>query len=475
MKFKIFILIVSAGFIFSACDDVLNVTPKSDLTVDRFWKTNRDANVGVVAIYNAFSKAMARGLWDWGELRADNFDFLEQYALDERELVENVIFIDNPAALWTSLYDVIGKANAAIKYIPDISMDSKLKDHYLGEAYAMRAWAYYYCVRTWGDVPLYLEPVEEVSQGIHRKRTDKDVIINDVIIPDLDKAYFLIDKSNTDRSRMNVGTICLLLMDVYAWNHNYVMVAKTKEERINQLDAGADDSPSNKWLYLVAGGPSFEQNWRGLFIDNPNIPTAAEVWFKVSYDQYENGIHQAMNYFAKGSSKFKVSRKLMDAYEDGDLRPTAQWVEQTSYATKFTKKFWPEGTTFSGTGTSISDNNLVVYRYADVVLLYAEALNMLGRRVESLEQYNKTRVRAGNVPVDISIITTQTQLSDSILAERQKEFVGEGKRWFDLVRAERWAEHTTLTDPAKLVFPIHRDHLNQNPELTQNFPAYPYP
>ena len=142
---------------------------------------------------------------------------------------------------------------------------------------------------------------------------------------------------------------------------------------------------------------------------------------------------------------------------------------------RFSKKFWDDGTIFSGSGAVNSDVDLVLYRYADIILLYAEALNALGRTNDAITELNRTRTRAGNDPFFTEDFTDSEMLLDAILAERQKEFVGEGKRWFDIVRTNRWAQHSSLTDEAKIVFPIHRDHLNQNPELEQNFPAYPYP
>ena len=465
-------VIIGLALTFSACNDFLTVVPKSELTAESFWQTERDANVGVIAIYNAFSGAMSSGVWDWGEIRGDNFTYYEKDAPDQRELIENNILIDNPAALWTTLYDVIGKANAAIKYIPAIEMTPSLKNHYLAEAYALRAWAYFYGIRVWGDMPLYLEPIEEVNQGIYRPRTDKNNIIDNVIIPDLEKAYFFVNKSTVGRTRINVGTVCVLLMDVYAWVGNYDLVARIKEERVNKLDNGPDDRISNSWLYLMPGGTGFAQNWRSLFIESAAaIPK--EVWFKVSYDRFGNGVNNGRSYFGTGSSKLTISSKLAGIYETSDIRRAAQWTGTTTL--RFNRKFWPDGTAFSGSNAVVSENDLVMYRYADVVLLYAEALNALGRTQEAINELNKTRVRAGNLAFSVSDFSSQDQILDAILVERQKEFVGEGKRWFDLVRTKRWALHTTLTDADKVVFPVHRDHLVQNPELTQNFPAYPYP
>ncbi len=470
---KIYIgLIITIATVCSACNDFLDKQPISDSTVDKFWKNETDANVGIIAIYSDFSKAMASGLWNWGEIRADNFDYYEKDAPDQQELVTNNILIDNPAALWTNLYFTISKANAAIKYIPEIDMNVKLRNDYLAEAYAMRAWCYYYCIRVWGDVPLLLEPVESVSQGIYFKRTDKNYIIDNVILPDLEKAYLNIDKTRNEtdskRTRMNVGTVCALLMDVYAWKHDYGMVAKIKEERVDRLGRST-------WRTLVSeNGSNFNTNWRKMFFESTAAESVPEVWFRAAYDRYGNGNNQAIAYFARSSCKLRVSATLREAYESKDLRANLQWVHESGVY-RFSKKFWDDGTIFSGSGAVNSDVDLVLYRYADIILLYAEALNALGRTNDAITELNRTRTRAGNDPFFTEDFTDSEMLLDAILAERQKEFVGEGKRWFDIVRTNRWAQHSSLTDEAKIVFPIHRDHLNQNPELEQNFPAYPYP
>ncbi|MDU1891545.1 MAG: RagB/SusD family nutrient uptake outer membrane protein [Dysgonomonas sp.] len=476
MKNRLYIglTVLICSFMLTACDSFLDVDPKSDLTPDSFWKTENDANVGVIAIYHDFSKAMSSGYWTWGETRGGNFEY--SFSQANLDLINNNIQIDNGAASWTNLYAAIGKANAAIKYIPDITMTLTTKRDFLAEAYAMRAWAYFYCIRVWGDVPLYLEPVESIDQGIYRERTDKDYIIENVILPDLEKAYTYIsrtrDGTGSKRTRINVATICALLMDVYAWVNDYEMVVKIKEERVNLLN-------SSQWLVLTAeNGVDFASNWRTMFFETTGDKAYPEVWLRMGYDRLGNGNNSSRSTLAEGTSRLRISPKLMATYDEIDGRAGVQWVgekaqtsegETTFYFLK--KKFW----TGNGPATEDADVDLVMYRYADIVLLYAEALNALGRMEEAVTELNKTYTRAGNPAFSSGDFLSSEELLDAILLERQREFVGEGKRWFDLVRTNMWAEHTNLTDPDKVVFPIHRDHLNQNPNLKQNYPAYPYP
>ena len=97
---------------------------------------------------------------------------------------------------WTTLYQMINQANLAIKYIPNISMpDVADRNDYLGQAYALRALAYFYAIRVWGDVPLFIEPTEKYSEAIYKERTDKNYILEHVILPDLKKAEGLINRN----------------------------------------------------------------------------------------------------------------------------------------------------------------------------------------------------------------------------------------------------------------------------------------
>jgi tetratricopeptide (TPR) repeat protein len=473
-----YVMTVLLALSLGACNDWLEIEPESDLLSESYWKSDVDARVGVISIYNQFSQAVKSGLWDWGEARSDNFIAGDKNTQDQQELVANNIPIDNPAARWTSLYAAIGQANTAIKYIPRIDMNEAEKADLMAQAYALRAWSYFYCVRVWGNVPLYLEPVESVNDGIYRTREDRDFIMNRVIIPDLEKAYDGIDPANdktkSRRVRINVATVCALLMDAYAWKHDYEKVIDVYEQRVSRLDAD--------WTSLVAertGG--FTPNWRKMFWESTAAETPPEIWFKVAFDYYGNGLNSAVSYLASSTARLLVAPKLTDTdvvYAAGDFRKADQWT-----SARLRKKFWDDGTSFSSTSEDgvFSDIDLTMYRYADAVLLYAEALNEVGRTTDAVTALNRTYARAGNTPFTVNAFPAYKSLRDAILLERQREFLGEGKRWFDLLRTDTWMENRdtpypncNLTDARRTLFPVHRDHLNQNPNLDQN-EGYPRP
>ncbi len=454
-------------------DGILEEYEIPGIDISFFWETETDANTGILATYYSFSKAMVSGYWNWGEARSDNFTYYEKDAPDQGELVTNNIQINNIAAFWTTLYATIGKANAAIQYIPYIEMSLANKKDYLAEAYALRAWCYFYCIRVWGDIPVFLEPIDNDQQGIYRERVSKGKILEEIILPDIEKAYEYIDKTKQEtsskRTRLNAATICALLMDVHAWMHNYDLVIKVKEERINSL--------GTNWNYLVAeDGINFESQWRQMFFESTSAESSPEVWLRLAYDRYGSGSNSMYNYFFGSTCKYRVSDKLRTSYATTDKREknNVQW-NISNGVTRLNRKFWDDGT--STEEARNSDVDLVMYRYADVILLYAEALNAVGRTDEAITELNKIHTRAGNAAYNATDFADTDALLDAIVQERQWEFVGEGKRWFDLVRTGRWRTEISLEygmTEEKLLFPIHRDHLIQNPYLTQN-PSYAYP
>lgn len=450
--------------LFTGCD-FLNQEPISDLTADSFWKSQADAQVGVSAIYSSMSAAVNPGLWDWGELRGDSYEPHEKEAYDQGELIYNNIMTDNQATLWTKLYQVIGQANSAIKYIPKITMTPSVKNDLLAQAYTLRAWAYFYAVRVWGDVPLFTDPVEQIGPGMYHARTDKNDILENVILIDLEKASLLIDKTSTKRTNVNVATIYALLMDVNAWMYRYDKVVSIMKERVSNLK-------SADWDLITTSATTFKSDWRGMFIEDPVLAIPREVLFKMSYDALGNGINNAVTYFANSQPKVWLSTYVKSSlYSVSDFRyGSTQWENVDSQHSKLDRKFWKDNSIF--TGTTGRDVDLVLYRYADIVLLYAEALAMTDNFSESVYQLNKITTRAGNPPYYTTDFVSQDELISAILLERHREFLGEGKRWFDLVRCKRLdlveARNNITIRPTQIYFPIHRDHINQNPLLVQN-------
>lgn len=451
----------------------LDFTPKSSLTGESYWKSESDVSGSVTAMYYSLSKALSKGYYDWGELRGGNWTGNQPNGPDQYDIITNNIKSTNAAAKWSELYQTINRANLVIRYAPEVSMMSSEKSAYLSESYAVRALAYFYIVRVWGDAPLFLEPVEEYTAGkVFKERTSASTILG-YIISDLEKAEMYaqpVSNNTFSRSRMNIMSIYAIMADVYAWMHEYDMVIGVME-KVNSL---TKSKPYWQLLTLTSGASqnTFSTQWRSIFSKFDRTQTLdklnKERIFYLSYNELENGTNGNTSYFCIGVAKAMPSSQLLSLYEPGDYRYAATY--STGSTKRLTLKFWPENATF-GTGGVVSDSDLILYRMSDLVLLYAEALAATGQLEQAVAELNKIRVRAGLTEYSAMQFMTPEDLISAILKERTIELIGEGKYWFDLLRTGHAGDIGGIDDPNKYLFPISKTHLDENEKLIQN-PGY---
>lgn len=465
--------ILCLGMVVATVSCNLDFIPKSSLVGESYWKSESDVSGSVTAMYFSLSKALSKGYYDWGELRGGNWNGDHRNGLDQYDIITNNIKSTNSAAKWTDLYQTINRANLTITYAPGVNMMSSVKSGYLSESYAVRALAYFYIVRVWGDAPLFLEPVEEYTAGkVFKERTSAQIILRQ-IVSDLEMAEMYaqpITNSKFSRSRINIMSIYAIMVDVYAWMHEYGKVIGVME-KVNSLTKS-----KSYWQTMTlsagAGQNTFSSQWRAIFakfdrdltLDNIN----KERIFYLSYNELENGTNGNTSYFCVGSAKAKPSDQLLDLYESGDYRFDATY--STGSTKRLTLKFWPDNSTF-GSGGVISDSDLILYRMSDLVLLHAEALASTGQLEQAVAELNKIRVRSGLTEYSVMQFLTPEDLISAILKERTIELIGEGKYWFDLLRTGHAGDVGGVDDPNKYLFPISKTHLDENDKLSQN-PGY---
>ncbi len=451
----------------------LKLEPKSSLTSGSYWKSESDVENAVTSVYYSLSRAMAKGCYDWGELRGGNYIGNQPNGPDQYDIINNIMTSANSAAQWTNLYQAIGRANLVLKYAPDVSMQSTVKNAYLSECYALRALCYFYIVRVWGDAPLYLEPVELYSPDeVYKSRTSSETILQQ-IESDLASAELFsqtLTSASFKRSRINIMAIYAIMADVYAWRHEYEKVIGVMD-KVYAL--APESSSASYWKTLsVSQGASqttFNNSFRAIFAKFDSADGLAsqnkERIFYLHYDELENGTNGNTSYFCSGSGKAFPSDKLMMAFKKGDKRSEATF--KSGSPTTIANKFWPEGSKF-GTGGVVSDGDIVLYRMTDLVLLHAEALAATNQIEEAVHQLNKIHTRAGLDAYKVSEFISSDEAILAILNERTVEFIGEGKYWFDLLRTGHASDIGLVLDPAKYLFPIAKSHLDENSKLTQN-------
>jgi len=463
---KALYIIETAALTVSAvsCEDFLTKEPVSSLTAGNFWQSSEDVQAARAAMYSAFATAMKQNFFNWGELRGRTFGADASLGVGSLQLISHIIDDTHSSAKWTDLYATINRANLLIKYVPGMSTVDKQT---LAEAYTMRALAYFYAVRVWGDVPLFLDAVEEYDVNTCLKARESEDVVLAQIESDIETAIATFPPFNTSlsistlsRTHLNLAAAQALKMDVQMWQHKW-------DDAIRTFENGVSDLPSNWFFFKVfssietGASDANIKNWRKIVMDDT---TDREVFFAVHYDKDQDATeNNTRKMFCADGQPLTVNTKTVESFQSGDIRLPGTFYRAGSDAKYKLEKFWDLKN--STVKDHPSDNDLIMYRYTDILLLYAEALNRQTRLSEAVGIVNQIRARAGLEELDPEI--SKADLDDEILYERHMELIGEGKYWFDLIRTENY-EKIASCPKVRIHWPVHHDHLVQNPNLKQN-------
>lgn len=395
---------------------------------------------------------------------------------------------DNQIALdiWRGANPGILRSNLVLEKVPDLDIPSSIKERCLGEAYFLRAHYYFILVRMYGGVPLILTPPEP-GKEITSPRTSPDIIYQQ-IISDCENAINLLPEkssySDSDKGRICKEAALTMLAKVYLTlgrNYNDVVnICKqitamgydlSKCKYADNFDASIKNNPESIFEVQYTGSSAYDFN------GNDNQAS----WLSTFMGPRNSG-------FVAGSYGWNLpNQEFVDSYEPGDMRKDLT-VFYDGCPDFDGKKYLPS---YSLTGYNVrkflvsintikeknqSPANFVVYRYADVLLMEAEALNESGRTAEAEAPLNIVRRRAG-LP-DISG-KTQGEMKEIIIHERRIELAFEGHRWFDLIRIDNGDYALKFlkslgkvnVNKNRLLLPIPQQEMDSNPMMTQN-PGY---
>lgn len=440
----------------SSCEGFLNREPISNLSSNLFWKTSSDIESARSAMYSSLATTMSQRFIDWGEVRGGGFDGYASSPAAMVELMSHDIPENNASLVWTDLYKTINLSNLIIKHVPEIPGVSAAS--VIGEAYLMRAICYFYAVRVWGDVPYFDEAVESYnSETCIKERTDKNIIL-DEIVKDIQMAEELlpVPSSSVSRIHLNLAAAYAVEMDVYAWRHEYTKVIDVYENKVLKLPASVF---AFKEFTATEVSDAWITEWRKIVWEDFSTK---EVMFAIYYDQLKDGTQNKFrNHFGYSGEWLIATDATLNMFEEGDIRKLGTFhIESATYS--YIEKFRNIGVK---PNEGYSDQDLIMYRYSYLVLLYAEALAYQNKVSEAVTQVNKIRTRAGISALETTI--SQDAAKAAILKECRLEMFGEGKYWFDLVRTGHYEDIAGCPEK-RILFPIYVDHLLQNPKLTQN-------
>ena len=486
MKLKYnLIAIALLGFSFSSCSDFLEQNPQTDLSENDFYKTADDILSAVNGVYSSLQEGDIYGNWYvFGEIPSDNTrNQLSGSVTTQNEFDQFYIDTQNSmiANFWKAAYKVINRTNTVLGRIDGIEINTELANRYKLECKFIRALMYFNLVRVYGDVPLVLKEIS-ISESYDILREPKENVYNQ-IIADLKEAQDLpVSYSTAEDGRATQGAAKALLANVYMTLHKYAEAETILAEIIN--------SGRYSLLENTPGSLNID-GYKNVF--SPVNHNSKEGIFEIQFLKggYGEGSNYANNFAPENSGTNVVAvggtggnnipeMDIYNAYEEGDLRrdfsmslgyydnrKNNEWVE-SRYVCKFMDVPYQNND---------ASNNYPVIRYADVILMYAEALNQNGKTAEACKYLNMTRRRGFGYqttetsPVDLQT-TDKAQFALMVEQERRVELAFENHRWFDLIRTGRAVEVMRSKgfslNETNLICPIPQKQIDVNPQLTQN-------
>lgn len=417
----------------TSCEDILEEEPKN-VAAELFYNTADELEAGVNAIYQPMRGNRAEFIvvldahTDWGYGRGSRANYNSFSGFNSGK-------INVAGGMWNSFYTSIRNANFIIKNAPlASSVDQSELAEFVAEAKYLRAMAYFDLVRNWDGVPLRTELNMEEKDA--NKSTPSEVY--DFILADAIEAEKNLPEDPKDIGRPTKYAAKMLLADIYLTQGMYPEARDKADEVIK----------SNKFsLVPTTSIEDFQFNLYG-----PELLTSSEEIFSFKFTRqpgFGNWMLFILNHPSTGLFNFggayahysDANNPFYTSWDDDDLRK-ALW-DQIDFGlgtTTLVSKKYIDNSAADRVGAG---NDLPIYRYAEALLIYAEAAARAasGPTAEAMEALNKVHRRGfGNDPdtpsaVDFDIADYDaTSFVDLVLQERAYEFIFEGKRWFDLKR-----------------------------------------
>lgn len=455
-----------------SCADFLNQEPISNSSVTGFYKTQADIEQGVAGVYNSLQsyKQYGANFIFFMEVRSDN-TYTESITTSGGIYGDFDLFRTVPTnsildLTWAGCYEGIQRCNLVLANIDNITMSEDLKKQYKGEMLFIRALTYFNLVRIWGDVPLVIQEVKDPFDAFEFARTPASEVYKQIVTDLSDASALLSEKVAASKTgSVTSGAANALLGKVYLTLKDYSKAELALKKVI--------DSKVYKLLDTYAA--VFD-------VTNKN---SAESIFEIQYnkDVTDQGSRFANIFAPKGSTEVTggvgtslgdntPTEDLYGKYEEGDLRRDIS-IGHISDGRMYCKKF-----VVAPVLPNQSDANFIVLRYADVLLMYAEALNENGYKAEgdALNYLNDIHRRAGLQAYTANELSNQELFREAIWKERRFELAFENHRWFDLLRTGKAMEIMNASangeftvEAYQLLFPIPQSQIDAAPDkMIQN-------
>jgi len=513
MKKKYILITILALATFSCKESFIELTPLDQYSIATFFKTEPQFRQAVAAAYVPLRNLMNSDYFT-SEMRSDNTHYESSGSVVGADLVFRVDianFEDTPLNTYSNnvyfqCYAVISRANVVIERLKDVEIAASAKSDIDGQAKFLRAWSYFKLVRLFGDVPLALTEVKEAEDAF-LPRSSTNLIYQQIIADATDAITELAPPAKFPQTgQATKGAATMLLAEVYVTNKKYAeaeTLLATLPAMGYALNANYADA------FLTTNKNSKESIFEVQYLEGTAAGTAPSNFIYQFLPRTKTTIlitGTATTNTGQGGWN-TPTQDMIKAYEPNDKRLDASiGIAEGTYDASFyfiisanksvinyTPAAGKQGVPYikkylhtPHVAVNNSNDNWPIYRYADALLLLAEAQNEQGKSITALTSLNLVRVRAGLAP---SAETNQALLREIIAHERRVELAFENHRWHDLVRTEKATEvmnaygvkmkqlysylspQSYNVTSSRLLYPIPQSERDLNTDLTQN-PGY---
>ena len=498
-------VIVSFSFcvltILASCS-ILDVEPKTSWSATDFPSELVHLQGLVRGGYARIGNALIQNFVIYGDERADVYYCNDGTQPNHDRIVRSQLDVNMGAANWQPFFQVVNQANVVIHYTPDMIRDGTVSaasaNPLLGQAYCQRAFAYFWLIRIWGDVPIVDRPLLNSEESIDVPRSPVPFVLN-MIHNDLDSALKYIPAQTTvaqlTRTSFSPVAARAIKAHAYMWNHQY-------EQALEQLDLAI---PTTTTLYRLANlhdplqipaDNAIFRTWVATtefskMFNNSGPSTNPESIFELNYSSDDGHFNQWFdNFWTSGVPYFMVREEFRGIFQNNDFRLHASIGAVSGGKFRATK--WVTGYVRNDA------RNVLLIRLADLKLLRSEARVMLipegsdptnEQREEIMSDVNDISLRARGAAYESSSYLDhdawkREDFVNTIKRERRLEMAFEGQRWFDLARwgdtvdalAAMVESNTNYVfyngpvylNPKAIVWPVHLVEIRRSKYIEQN-------
>ncbi len=496
MKKSLWVAPLALSLALAGCNDMLTETPKSFLTTESFFRTPVDIESATLSAYQPITRG---DVWEWNlvlvtELASDQVRIHPDepnYGTYHPGLLAWTPTTGTAVGPWNGFYTSIFRANLVLNRAPGVQFpDPNQQKELIAEAKFIRAYSYLMLTKLYGDVPLLLSQ-EEHANAVGKARTPVEQV-HAQVIQDLIEAEADLPAQPRAHGRASKGAARMVLADLYQWRSSFLQTnewSKLAEWSKKVIDSG-------EWRllndYIEVFLPATKGNQEVIWM----VASSGREG-RTSTNVFCMWLPRSLGFGTAGGCEVlgQPTLWMYNSFPQGDYRHEVTYRTEgcsTSASIGCITFDWPNVYKYRPTNRGVggpTDVDFPLYRYAETLLMYAEAQFEMGNVAEATQYVNMVRARARNgtgnenraAPANLATVTR-----DDIYMERNWELAHEAKRWFDLVRRDSldpgyFINSLLAHDPQtasqggielyRKLLPIPANEIRLNPALTQN-PGY---